>query len=224
LEVLARGQYQSLVEVPYVFIERQQGSSKLGLRQYREFVTHLFCLSWVTGELQRFLKYCVVGSTGVLVNTGIFALLAGAGMAYLQAGALAVEAAIGTNFLLNDFWSFADRRPQSGVIPYMLRFFKFNLFCAGGAAIAVLTLWVLTNYGGIHSILSNLLGVSVATAWNYGINANLTWESARAQRSPFDRSYRPNLYSPGASVDGLPSLNFAATQPDAADRAMPMKK
>jgi dolichol-phosphate mannosyltransferase len=176
LEVLARGQYQTLVEVPYVFIERQQGRSKLGLRQYREFVTHLFCLSWDTGDLQRFVKYCLVGATGVLVNTGIFALLAGAGMAYLQAGALAVEVAIGTNFLLNDLWSFADLvRPHSGVIPYLFRFFKFNLFCAGGAAIALLTLWILTNYGGVHYILSNLLGVSVATVWNYGINANLTW-------------------------------------------------
>ena len=103
VEVLARGQYQAVIEVPYIFIEQQQGRSKLGLRQYREFVTHLLYLSWETRELQRFVKNCLVGATGVLVNMGVLALLAEAGMAYLQAGALAVEASIGTNFLLNEF-------------------------------------------------------------------------------------------------------------------------
>lgn len=186
LEVLARGHYQAVIEVPYIFIERQQGHSKLGLRQYWEFVTHLLCLSWETKELQRFVKYCLVGATGVLVNMGVLALLARTGMAYLQAGAVAAETAIGTNFLLNEFWSFADRaRRHSGIIPRMLRFFRFNLFCAGGAAIALLTLWLLTNYGGVHYLLSNLIGISVATVWNYGMNANLTWESTRAKRKQF---------------------------------------
>jgi dolichol-phosphate mannosyltransferase len=186
LEVLARGHYQAVIEVPYTFIERQQGRSKLGLRQYREFITHLLCLSWETEELQRFVKYCLVGATGVLVHMGILALLVRAGMAYLQAGAVAVETAIGTNFLLNEFWSFADRaRRHSGIIPCVLRFLRFNLFCAGGASIALLTFWFLTNYGGVHYLLSNLVGVSVATVWNYGMNANLTWDSARAKRKQF---------------------------------------
>jgi dolichol-phosphate mannosyltransferase len=183
LEVLVRGHYQAVIEVPYIFIERQQGRSKLGLRQCREFVTHLLCLSWEIKELRRFVKYCLVGATGVLVNMGVLALLVRAGMAYLQAGAVAGETAIGTNFLLNEFWSFADRaRQHSGIIPRLLRFFRFNLFCAGGAGIALFTLWLLTNYGGVHYLLSNLVGIGVATVWNYGMNANLTWASARAQR------------------------------------------
>jgi dolichol-phosphate mannosyltransferase len=182
-EVLARGHYQAVIEVPYIFIERQQGRSKLGLRQYREFITHLFCLAWETRELQRFVKYCLVGATGVLVNMGVLALLARAGIAYVQAGAVAAETAIGTNFLLNEFWSFADHaRRHSEIMPRILRFCRFNLFCAGGAAIAVLILWLLTHYGGVHYLLSNLVGIGVATVWNYGMNANLTWVSARAKR------------------------------------------
>ena len=54
LEVLGRGHYRAVVEVPYVFIERQQGHSKLGPRQYREFLAHLIRLSWGTGELAVF--------------------------------------------------------------------------------------------------------------------------------------------------------------------------
>jgi dolichol-phosphate mannosyltransferase len=184
LEVLGRGQYQTVVEVPYVFIERRQGHSKLGLRQYREFVTHLLRLSWETRELQRFAKYCLVGVTGVLVNMTVLALLTEAGMAYLLAGALAVETAIGTNFLLHEWWSFADHAHRhSGVIPRVLRFLKFNLFCAGGAGIALIILWLLTDYVGLPYLLSNLVGIIVATAWNYGMNANLTWDAARAKRT-----------------------------------------
>jgi dolichol-phosphate mannosyltransferase len=183
LEVLGRGSYRAVVEVPYVFIERRQGRSKLGLRQYREFVTHLLCLAWETRELQRFVKYCLVGATGVIMNMGALAVLTGAGMAYFHAGILAVETSIGTNFLLNEFWSFADyARRHRGVIPRLLRFLTFNLFCAGGAALSLITLWFFTEYVGCHYLLSNLLGISLATAWNYGMNANLTWESARAAR------------------------------------------
>jgi dolichol-phosphate mannosyltransferase len=181
LEVLGRGDYQAVVEVPYIFIERQQGQSKLGLRQYREFVTHLLRLAWETRELQRFAKYCLVGATGIIMNMGVLAILAGAGMPYLQAGALAVETSIGTNFLLNEFWSFADyARRHRGIIPRLVRFLKFNVFCAGGAAISFITLWLFTDYVGFHYLLSNLVGITTATAWNYGMNANLTWESARA--------------------------------------------
>jgi dolichol-phosphate mannosyltransferase len=183
LEVLGRGHYRAVVEVPYIFIERQQGHSKLGPRQYREFLAHLMRLSWETGELRRFVKYCAVGATGVGVNMGVLALCTMAGMAYLRAGALAVETSIGTNFLLNEYWSFADvSRRHSGIIPRLLRFLQFNLFCAGGAALSLLTLWFCTGYLGIHYLLSNLLGMTIATAWNYGMNANITWESARAER------------------------------------------
>jgi dolichol-phosphate mannosyltransferase len=181
LEVLGRGSYRTVVEVPYIFIERQQGRSKLGLRQYREFVTHLLRLAWETRELQRFVKYCLVGATGVIMNMGVFALLAWAGMAYFTAGAVAVETAIGTNFLLNELWSFGDHaRRHRGVIPRFVRFLKFNFYCIGGAAMSLSTLWLLTEYVGFHYLLSNLVGITLATAWNYGMNANLTWESARA--------------------------------------------
>ena len=183
LEVLGRGQYRTVVEVPYIFIERQQGHSKLGLRQYREFVTHLLRLSWETRELQRFAKYCLVGVSGVLVNMIVLALLTEAGMAYLLAGVLAVETAIVTNFLLHEWWSFADHAQRhSGIIPRVLRFLKFNLFCAGGAGIALMILWLLTEYGGLPYLLSNFVGIIVATVWNYGMNANLTWETAHAER------------------------------------------
>jgi dolichol-phosphate mannosyltransferase len=114
---------------------------------------------------------------------GVLTLLARAGLTYLQAGAVAAETAIGTNFLLNEFWSFTDRACRhSGVILRVVRFLKFNLSCAESVGIALLILWLLKEYGGLHYLLSNLVGITVATAWTYGLNANHTWKAAHAER------------------------------------------
>lgn len=45
LEVLARGKYQTVLEVPYVFEERKRGRSKLGPKQSIDFLIHLWRLS-----------------------------------------------------------------------------------------------------------------------------------------------------------------------------------
>ena len=45
LEVLAKGNYRKIVEVPYVFEERKNGKSKLGPKQYLEFLMHVGMLA-----------------------------------------------------------------------------------------------------------------------------------------------------------------------------------
>lgn len=183
LEVLARGRYRSVEEVPYTFVERQRGGSKLGPRQCWEFVTHMLRLAWQTGELNRFLKFSAVGGSGVLINMTVLTLLSSQGLDYLRSDMVAVETAILTNFLLNEFWTFSDfSRKQPGVVYRLIRFLKFNLICSGGAIINIGVFWMLTEYVGVNYLLSNLFGIGAATLWNYGMNANVTWESARAVR------------------------------------------
>jgi dolichol-phosphate mannosyltransferase len=183
LEVLGRGRYRRVEEIPYTFVERERGGSKLGPRQYWEFIIHLLRLSWQTGEVARFLKFSVVGGSGVFVNMGLLTFLTSAGLGYLSSGVFAVETAIVTNFLLNDLWTFSDfSKKQPGLIRRVMRLLKFNIICAGGAVINLGILWALTELGGLHYLLSNLFGIVAATAWNYGINANMTWKSGRAER------------------------------------------
>jgi len=45
LEVLARGKYQTVREIPYLFNERKNGKSKLGPKQCVDFLIHLWRLS-----------------------------------------------------------------------------------------------------------------------------------------------------------------------------------
>ena len=45
LEILAKGNYRRIVEVQYVFEERKNGKSKLGLKQCLEFIIHVEMLA-----------------------------------------------------------------------------------------------------------------------------------------------------------------------------------
>jgi dolichol-phosphate mannosyltransferase len=118
-------------------------------------------------------KFLVVGGTGVVVNTVALAclhqLLA---LPLVLASALAVELSIASNFFWNDRWTFGRRWPT------WRRFLKFNLVSLGGLVITTATLWALVT--DLHSqyLLANLLGIMLATAWNFGINVLWTWKRA----------------------------------------------
>ncbi len=178
VEVLARGKYKTVVEVPYVFEERKEGGSKLGPKQYFEFLIHLSKLGKETGQIGRFLRFCAVGFTGVFVNEGALKFFTEVtGLYYMYSSVLAVEIAIVSNFVLNEFWTFRDQsilRPAT--VDCLRRFFKFNIICAVGGILNVTILWALTDLAGFYYLISNLVGIGVSTLWNYGINSNITWE------------------------------------------------
>jgi len=178
LEVLARGNYRTVVEVPYSFQERKEGGSKLGPMQYVGFFIHLGRLAWETGQIGRFIRFCAVGISGLFVNGGALNFLAEVGgLNYLSVSVLAMEAAIISNFIWNELWTFRDRSSRKpGMENRMKRLLKFNLICATGAILNTVASWTLTYLAGIYLPISNLIGFGVATLWNYGLNSNYTWQ------------------------------------------------
>ncbi len=82
----------------------------------------------------RFLKFSIVGASGVLVNLGFLALFADLlNMQINLASAIAIEISINTNFLMNEVWTFGDRR--SGKHGFFRRWGKFHLVAFVGAAL-----------------------------------------------------------------------------------------
>ena len=207
LEVLARGKYETVAEVPYIFEERKEGGSKLGPRQYLEFFTHLVRLGRETGQIARFIRFCVVGLSGVFVNEGALKFFTEVGgLYYIYSSILAIEVAIVSNFFLNEFWTFRDRSSHlSNGLNRLKRFCKFNIICSLGGVLNVSILWVLTDLAGLYYLISNLLGIGVSTLWNYGLNSNITWEvpiehkvvKGEVQKQPIatDKSYNSISHS-----------------------------
>jgi len=145
----------------------------------------------------RFLKFCAVGASGVLVNLGCLALLADVlGLNQNLSAALAIELSINTNFAVNELWTFRDRRRDAGRVSR--RWLKFHLVSAVGAALQWLTFvtlnfavasalgvgWRLLEGADVGSwiYVSQLAGIAVATLWNFFANFYWTWRQ-REERS-----------------------------------------
>jgi putative flippase GtrA len=105
----------------------------------------------------RFVKFAVVGLTGVLVNLGSFALLRALRVHVNLASAGAIEISILSNFTINHLWTFGDRR--NGGNSLLSHGLRFHLVSLGGGliqfvvfvALNVAWLWVL---GGSEALRS----------------------------------------------------------------------
>ena len=123
-------------------------------------------------ETRRFLKFCIVGASGVVVNEGMLWLLRDvAGFFLYPSSAIAIEASILNNFTWNDLWTFGDRRGNSR----WTRFWKFHVVSLSGLAINMGVLAALTELAGIHHLISNLVGILLALAWRFSFNTLWTW-------------------------------------------------
>ena len=176
LEILIEGQFQRIAEVPYTFRDRSGGESKLGARQQMDYLKHIYSLMRRAGEPLRFLKFCLVGLSGVLINIGLlWSLTEFAGLFYLFSAAISIETAIVSNFTLNNYFTFRDRR-STGIKSFLNRLTKFNLVSLVGLGINLGIIWLLTEVLGIYYLLSNLCGIAIATLWNYLANSRWTWK------------------------------------------------
>jgi dolichol-phosphate mannosyltransferase len=176
LEVLMEGEFRNAAEVPYTFSNRSGGESKLNARQQIEYLKHLFSLMRRTGELTRFLKFCLVGLSGVGVNEGLLWLLKEkANLAYLGSAAIAIETSIITNFILNNFYTFRQRN-EPGAKAFFSRLMKFNMVSLVGLGINLGILGLFTEVFGINYLVSNLIGIAIAFIWNYLLNTWWTWK------------------------------------------------
>jgi dolichol-phosphate mannosyltransferase len=121
----------------------------------------------------RFIQFVLVGLSGVVVNTALlYALVSHAGWPHLPAAACSSEAAMMSNFTLNDRWTFRDAASSAR---WPGRFLRYNAIALGGLAISLGVLAALTMLAGVNYLLANLAGIVVGTLWNYGVNILYTW-------------------------------------------------
>ncbi len=140
---------------------------------------------------QRFarpLRFGVVGLSGIVVNSAIlWVLVRELHVAVMLGSMLATEAAILSNFLLNDYWTFRGASER----PLMQRLLRFNGVALGGMAITAAILTALASYTHLHLLIANVLAVGAATGWNYVVNSRWTWRQETGERgraAPIDDS------------------------------------
>lgn len=127
----------------------------------------------------RFVRFALVGGSGVLVDMAALYLLSdpnALGLGLTRSKLAAAELAILNNFLWNDAWTFRDLvGRQRGLGHKLQRFFKFNVICGLGLLLNLVLLNVMFNLLGMNRYVANLIAIGAVTAWNYGFNLKRNW-------------------------------------------------
>ncbi len=165
-----------VVELPVEFIDRTVGESKLGIKDIIEF---LRSAAWIRFQSSKvFLKFCIVGASGVLVNLGLFTLLLALGVNKFLASPLAIECSIITNFFGNNYWTFRRRSLASGV---HVRGLRFNVVSILSLAISYGTFVILSQaFPTVAPQVHQFIGIVPATLVNYFLNSYWTFRDTRA--------------------------------------------
>lgn len=169
-------------EIPFTFGTRMHGESKLSRRVQLEFLEYLYDVTLGGYIPLLFVKYCIVGSLGVLVHLSAYYVysylfrengelaLVGFRIAVLAA----IETAIVFNFILNNVWTFAHARLRGADM--VLGFMKYNVACLFGA----LANYAVSSYLfalGWAELLSVLLGAATGIIWNYTMSRIFAWKA-----------------------------------------------
>jgi len=126
-------------------------------------------------SLLRFVKFCLVGGSGVIVDMTVLYLLADPsrmGWNITLSKICAAEIAMINNFTWNELWTFRPSDSRKGIFR---RFLVFNAICGVGIALAVLLLHLFHTWLGWNLYLSNLFAIILVTVWNYQSNLRFTW-------------------------------------------------
>jgi dolichol-phosphate mannosyltransferase len=187
LEVIAKAHYNNLVEVPYVFQERERGASKLGARQYLEYLQHLARLAVGTGQFLGWVRYGLVALTGAVIDIALFAALVKKG-AWPPAAALpvAIEAALLSNFVCSEAFTFRTAEAPAFRPGVWGRLGRYEWICLTGAVINFLVtlLWMGQGVGILSAAAA---GVVSGGAMNLLMNVPAIWRTW-ASRPPGARS------------------------------------
>ena len=185
MEVLGKGSWEKVKEIPFTFKDREEGESKLKLSTMADYLLQctdigIYALknheTYAWKEWKKIIKFGLVGASGIVVNTGIlYGLTEYLGIYYMISSLFAVETAIITNFILNDTWTF-DGSNKSHMGKRWKRFISFQMISVCGVAINMAVLFALTEFAGIYYLISNIAGIIIAFIWNFLVNRHVTWK------------------------------------------------
>lgn len=160
-------------EIPVEFVDRIRGETKLGLLDIFEFIMNAW---WIRFESSKtFIKFAIVGASGVFVNLGTFTILINSGLNKFIASPISFEISIISNFLFNNFWTFADRSNKD---KFHLKGLKFNIVSLIALGVSYSTFVSLSLlFPNIMPQIHQAIGIIPATVVNYLLNSYWTFKS-----------------------------------------------
>ncbi len=169
----ARGHALRVVELPYQMRSREAGESKLDTLVLWEYAVLLADKSIGRFIPVRFVLFVLVGMSGVLVHLAVLALMHRVlGFEFLTGQVAATLVAMTSNFVLNNVFTYRDRRLQGK--DFYIGLMTFYIACSLGAVINFLVSDNLYESGFVWW-LSGVIGAFVGAVWNYAMTYTFTW-------------------------------------------------
>lgn len=159
-----------IAEFPIDFIDRSRGKSKFPRNNVIDSLRVVFTLRWQQNE--KLFKVMITGGFGSLVQLIAFNLFR-LKLNLFWSQNLGIEAAIISNFLINNIWTFQEKTWS------LVRFIKFNLSSLGSLIIQNLVLIAGVGLLGQSRIIENILvilGIILGTVWNYLMYTRVVWK------------------------------------------------
>lgn len=125
---------------------------------------------------QRFVRFGVVGASGVIVNLAFMALglrlFEGLsdGLRDSLASALGIALSVASNFVLNDMWTWGDRAKGPRKRDWLLRFTAYGLGAGVGAGLQFAASLGLRTLLSLQVYAAQILGILLGMVVNFIIN------------------------------------------------------
>jgi putative flippase GtrA len=133
----------------------------------------LGALRGLLARYRQFLIYAMIGGGAVVIDVGLFWLLAAPfGVAALAANAISVGVAVVYSFLANSFFNFKVWNRL------LLRFLSFSVVSFIGFVASSLMLVVLSGVLGMDEVLVKVLSLPVVLLLQFGLNTRVTFAVA----------------------------------------------
>jgi len=176
-EILVRGDWHSIVEVPYIFEARKRGKSKLNSKQITAYMKQLVQLYLYKF---RWIKFGIVGLTGSAVQFPVlYCLTEFAHVPYLASATVSTFFAATSNYLLNHIWTFDDRQKEHNLFRGWVKY----LMMAGVTFPAYLGLLaLLTEVVGLWYMLSMAITIVIMFVINYKVSGVWIWTKQKIEQ------------------------------------------
>lgn len=188
LEILVKARGAKVKEIPYNFIDRTTGSSKMDISvgvDYLKSVWKLYRYGKSVKVSERrtsvhFLskagRFYTVGASGLLVNYFV-SFMFGAVLSnlwYIYATMIGIVFSMSTNFILNKIWTFEDR--NFALKRTLMQYVLFLGFSGIGAVFQLLVVYGLVELRHLNYSIALFLAVAIASVGNFLLNKKWTFQ------------------------------------------------
>jgi dolichol-phosphate mannosyltransferase len=175
-----------VAEVPFVFVDRWRGKSKMPKLDYI-IRTLWFIVAMRTREVTqwKFFRFGVVGFSGYLVAAVALWILGHFRLPEVLIWFLATELSIISNFIWNNLWTFAEQK-FTKTAEVILKFLQFNATSA--VAVVILSLggtFLSAHFGtNYRQVYLPLLIVFIVLPYNWLAYTRIVWKGSSKERPP----------------------------------------